>query len=287
MKSIIFNLYSGLKKFVIGLTMKLRYQLYLWRGYSLGKNVSIGPGVKMGRGVILGDQTTLVGQTHIEGKVKIGSNVIVAAGCTILGTSHNYNLCDALPYGTAYQLKGVTIEDNVWLGANVQVAPGVTIGEGAVIGLGAVVAKDVPACAVAAGNPARIVKYRDQDRYQRLIREQKYLNRIRATAPHRSRDIRKNRATFQHLMNSRGFVLNIELVSTTPEWRSAILYELGGSQKCFRFGNAERCHIVVDTARIPTVDETILAQISQIISTSSQYSVDRQVLEQDLEELVS
>lgn len=54
--------------------------------------------------------------------------------------------------------KPITIGDNVWLGGGVIVLPGVTIGENSVIGAGAVVTKDIPANAVAVGNPARVVR---------------------------------------------------------------------------------------------------------------------------------
>ena len=47
----------------------------------------------------------------------------------------------------------------------------VTIGEGAILAAGAVVSKDVPACAIVAGNPARIVKYRDRGHYDKLKAE--------------------------------------------------------------------------------------------------------------------
>ena len=49
--------------------------------------------------------------------------------------------------------------------------PGVTIGKGAVIGAGAVVAKDVPDYAVVVGNPAKIVKYRNKDIFEKLYNE--------------------------------------------------------------------------------------------------------------------
>jgi len=55
-------------------------------------------------------------------------------------------------------VKPVTIEDNVWIGFNASILKGVRIGTGAVVGAGAVVTRDVPACAVVAGNPARIIR---------------------------------------------------------------------------------------------------------------------------------
>ena len=52
----------------------------------------------------------------------------------------------------------VVLGNNVWVGARAIITKGVTIGDNAVIGTGAVVTKDVPANAVAAGNPAKVVK---------------------------------------------------------------------------------------------------------------------------------
>jgi maltose O-acetyltransferase len=55
----------------------------------------------------------------------------------------------------------ITIGDNVWLGGGAIVLPGVTIGENTVVGAGAVVTRDLPANAVAVGNPARVVRTLD------------------------------------------------------------------------------------------------------------------------------
>jgi len=54
----------------------------------------------------------------------------------------------------------VVIEDGCDLGVGSIILPGVTVGRGAVVGAGAVVSRDIPAYAVAAGVPARILRYR-------------------------------------------------------------------------------------------------------------------------------
>ena len=57
--------------------------------------------------------------------------------------------------------KPVYIGSDVWIGSRVMILPGVHIGNGVVIGGGTVVSKDVPDYAIVAGNPGRIVKYRN------------------------------------------------------------------------------------------------------------------------------
>lgn len=57
--------------------------------------------------------------------------------------------------------KGDTIVGNdVWFGRESIIMPGITIGDGAVIAAHAVITQDVPAYAIVAGNPARVIKYR-------------------------------------------------------------------------------------------------------------------------------
>jgi maltose O-acetyltransferase len=61
----------------------------------------------------------------------------------------------------------ITLEDHVWLGANVTVVGGVTIGAGSMIAAGSVVTRDVPAGVVAGGNPCRVIReITDADRLE-------------------------------------------------------------------------------------------------------------------------
>jgi len=55
----------------------------------------------------------------------------------------------------------IVIEDGAYVGCNVTILPGVTVGKGAGVGACAVVTKDVPAGAIVAGNPARILRMKE------------------------------------------------------------------------------------------------------------------------------
>lgn len=63
-----------------------------------------------------------------------------------------------------------TIGNDVWIGTNAIIKSGVTIGDGAIIGAGSIVTKDIPAYAIAGGNPAKIIRYRfDEKKIEQLL----------------------------------------------------------------------------------------------------------------------
>lgn len=115
-----------------------------------------------------GDNVQLNDYVHITAMkhVAIGNNVLMAGKIYISDCVHGYynkddeenSFPDVPPVQRAYQVKGVVVGDNVWLGEGVCVLPGVTIGRGAVIGANAVVNKDIPAYCIAVGVPAKVVK---------------------------------------------------------------------------------------------------------------------------------
>lgn len=138
----------------------------------LGKNIIINDRVKISRNTEIGSNVLLNGLLiRDDGYVKIGDNVSIAKGAIILTGSHDYK--NGLPYGEKDILKDVTIENNVWIGQNVIILGGVKIGEGAVIQAGSVVIKDIPALALAGGNPCTPFKFRDEKDYKELIEKKK------------------------------------------------------------------------------------------------------------------
>lgn len=95
--------------------------------------------------------------------VTIGDRVMIGPNCTLAAGNHDYRQTHtSLRFAEAVSAGPIVIEDDAWLGASVVVTDGVTIGRGAVIGAGAVVTHDIPAMAIAAGVPARVIGYRDQ-----------------------------------------------------------------------------------------------------------------------------
>lgn len=104
----------------------------------------------------------------IQNKLTIGNHVNIGGNCLILDTDthqidylarRGQKAADMNNPKTTIQSAPVTIEDDVWIGANCIILKGVTIGARSVIGAGSVVTKSIPADCIAAGNPARVIKY--------------------------------------------------------------------------------------------------------------------------------
>jgi acetyltransferase-like isoleucine patch superfamily enzyme len=116
--------------------------------HSTSGRINLGQRVYLSHGVTVG----------ALGLVEIGDFSLVGPGCYITDADHRFNDLTAPVPDQGMTSKGLTvIEDNVWLGANVVVTSGVRIGRRSVIGANSVVTRDIPAFAVAAGIPAKVV----------------------------------------------------------------------------------------------------------------------------------
>lgn len=116
-----------------------------------------------GEGLIrIGDCSLICPGVRISSacRITIGHSVMMA-NRVYLTDSDWHDLYDRTAPGRGMP---ICIGDNVWLGDSAIVCKGVTIGDNSVIGAGAVVVDDVPPNAVAAGNPARVVKTLDSAR---------------------------------------------------------------------------------------------------------------------------
>lgn len=108
--------------------------------------------------VIIGDHTRIGLHNTIIGPVTIGCHVNLAQGITVTALNHNFEASDKRIDEQGVSTTPVTIEDDIWIGANAVILPGVTIGNHSVVAAGAVVTKNVPPHSLVAGVPAKIIK---------------------------------------------------------------------------------------------------------------------------------
>lgn len=112
---------------------------------------SYGGTIKIGHSSFINSFTVLYG----HGGLTIGNGCLIGPQVTIVPV--NYGFQDrAIPFRKQTpSLKGITIGDDVWIGAGATILDGCTVGQGAVIGAGAVVTRDVEPYSIVAGVPAR------------------------------------------------------------------------------------------------------------------------------------
>ncbi|MEL6914715.1 MAG: acyltransferase [Pseudomonadota bacterium] len=137
-----------------------RRRLTAGSGVRIAPNVSFANAerIALGAGVQIGARTSLwAGDT--VGRIDVGADATFGPDCFL--TAANYGTRRGVPVGDQpMEERDIVIGEGAWLGARVIVLAGVTIGAHAVIGAGSVVTRDIPPNAVAAGNPARVIRER-------------------------------------------------------------------------------------------------------------------------------
>ncbi|MEX0822530.1 MAG: acyltransferase [Rhodothermales bacterium] len=139
------------------------------------ENVEIGDHVYVGHRTILkgyykndlviGDGSWIGQQCffHSAGGIRIGTNVGIGPSVKILTSAHELDDTDEPILHGDVSFAPVVLEAGCDVGVGAILLPGVTIGRGAQVGAGSVVTRDVPAGAVVAGSPARVLRYRGQE----------------------------------------------------------------------------------------------------------------------------
>lgn len=110
----------------------------------------------------LGDRVVIGARANIRaagGAINIGDNVLVAQNVSIIAANHSVRL--DLPYRDSSwdaTRTGVSIEQNVWIGANVIILPGVAIGANSIVAAGSVVTRVIPSNEIWGGVPAKKIR---------------------------------------------------------------------------------------------------------------------------------
>ena len=136
---------------------------------SIGKDFICGGWSYCGKNTVIKDNVRINGLKHVGlGTLTIGNYCQFGKDVHIITQNHDYDTADTIPYGMNDTMKDVEICDFCWIGSGVYILPGTKIGEGAIIQAGAVVHGEIPPCAIAGGNPAKVFKYRDIEHFNEL-----------------------------------------------------------------------------------------------------------------------
>jgi acetyltransferase-like isoleucine patch superfamily enzyme len=150
----------------------------LFLGRRLEIQIARGAEVRFGRFVWIGDGSKI--RCH-EGEVEIGAKTVIGQECTIsayrrvrigeqcviadramfIDFDHGVVEVDRPIRVQGIYMRDVEVGSNVWIGYGACILRGVRVGDNAIVGTNSVVTKDVPANAVVAGIPARIIRMRD------------------------------------------------------------------------------------------------------------------------------
>ena len=144
----------------LGRNVKLSKFINLY-GCSVGNDTKIGAFVEIQKNATVGNNCKLSSHTFICEGVTIEDNVFIGHGVMFINDSYPRATTKGgeLQTESDWKVERTVVSKGASIGSGATILANVIIGENALIGAGAVVTKDVPANAVVAGNPARLLRY--------------------------------------------------------------------------------------------------------------------------------
>ncbi len=144
----------------LGRNVRIRGFVNLY-GCTIGDDVRIGTFVEIQKGAVVGNNCKIQSHTFICEGVTLEDEVFVGHGVTFTNDRFPRATNDeGLPKDESeWSCEPTLVKRGASIGSGVTLLCGVTIGERAIVGAGSVVTKDVPAGAIVAGNPARLIRY--------------------------------------------------------------------------------------------------------------------------------
>ncbi|MGA3128609.1 MAG: acyltransferase [Candidatus Korobacteraceae bacterium] len=126
-------------------------------------------GGNLGSGMVMGNRSSIGASSYIgcSGSLTIGDDVMMGARITMVAENHNFSDLTQPMSRQGVNNKGITIGNDVWIGACTTILDGVTIGDHSIIAAGAVVTRDVEPFAIVAGIPARKIRSRKDEYFAR------------------------------------------------------------------------------------------------------------------------
>jgi acetyltransferase-like isoleucine patch superfamily enzyme len=140
---------------------------FRYKGARVGRSFHVGRSVSIGPGFVAGDYVYVGPHSQLPPHVHVGHYSSLSAHVAIIGSDHNYdNPGVPIVFSGRPPSCVTTIGADVLIGHGAILLRGIAIGNGAVVGAGAVVTRDVPPYAIVVGVPAKILRYRFDEREQ-------------------------------------------------------------------------------------------------------------------------
>jgi len=143
----------------LGQNVKLAKFINLY-GCSIGDNTKIGTFVEVQKNAAIGRNCKISSHSFICEGVTIEDDVFIGHGVMFINDLYPRatTASGQLQTETDWKVERTLVKKGASIGSGATILANVTIGENALVGAGSVVTKDVPAKAVVAGNPARVIR---------------------------------------------------------------------------------------------------------------------------------